>query len=291
METQREEMEIDLIDLFYYLKKRIWLIVMGLLAFALVGAAYTVLFMDNEYTAKTRMYVLSRSSENTISSADYSTANYMIKDYEVLITGENVTREVINRLGLDMTAAELTGKISVTAIDSTRVLQIVVVDNNPQRAANIANCVREVSSEQIKQIMAVDAVNLVYAAEVPQAKSGPSLSKNTVIGGVLGMILVMGILVVIYMLDDTIRTDEDVTRYLGLETLGVIPASKELDNYKKLGGAQTQRRTGIEKLSAEKTAAAAKRVLQETAKEAAKEPLQRSAKEPAAIRLHRNSKG
>ena len=201
------------------------------------------------------MYVLSRSSENTISSADYSTANYMIKDYEVLITGENVTREVIDRLGLKMSVGELTEKISVTAIDSTRVLQIVVVDSNPQRAADIANCVREVASAQIKQIMAVDAVNLVYEAEVPQGKSGPSLSKNTMIGGILGVVLAVGILVVIYMLDDTIRTDEDVTRYLGLETLGVIPASKELNNYKKLSSGQAQRRNGIEKLSAERTAA------------------------------------
>ena len=256
MEKQREEMEIDLIDLFYFLKKKLWLIVLGLLSFALVGAAYTILFMDNEYTAKTRMYVLSRSSENTISSADYNTANFMIKDYEVLITGENVTREVIDRLGLNMSVGELTGKISVTAINNTRVLQIVVVDSNPQRAADIANCVREVASAQIKQIMAVDAVNLVYEAEVPRAKSGPSLSRNTMLGGILGMVLVMGVLVVIYMLDDTIRTDEDVTRYLGLETLGVIPASKELDNYKKLGSSQPQRRTGIEKRSAERTAAA-----------------------------------
>ena len=243
METQRDEMEIDLLDLFYFLKKKIWIIVMALLVFAVVGAGYTTLFMKNEYTAKTRMYVLSRSSENTISSADYNTANFMIKDYEVLITGENVTREVINRLGLNMSVGELSGKISVTAIDNTRVLQIVVVDYHPQRAADIANCVREVASAQIKQIMAVDAVNLVYEAEVPQGKSGPSLSKNTVIGGMLGVVLAVGILVVIYMLDDTIRTDEDVTRYLGLETLGVIPASKELDNYKKLGAQSAQRKT------------------------------------------------
>lgn len=242
MEVQREEMEIDLLDLFFYLKKKILIILAAFMLFAVAGAVVTTFFMKDEYTAKTRMYVLSRSNESSISSADYSTANYMIKDYEVLITGENVTREVIDRLDLKMDVSELAGKISVSAIDNTRVLQIVVVDNKPQRAADIANCVREVSGEQIKKIMDVDAVNLVYEAEVPTKKSGPSLTKNTAVAAILGAVVAIGVLVVIYLLDDTIRTDEDVTRYLGLGTLGVIPASKELETINNVGVVQKKKK-------------------------------------------------
>ena len=242
MEMQREEMEIDLLDLFFYLKKKIAMIIAAFVLFALLGAMFTMFFMKDEYTARTRMYVLSKSSDTGISTSDYSIANYMIKDYEVLITGENVTREVLNRLKLDMSVSELTNKISVSAIDNTRVLQIVVVDNKPQRAADIANCVREVASSQIKAIMDVDAVNLVYKAEVPTHISGPSLSKNTAVAAVVGVGLAIGILVVIYLLDDTIRTDEDVTRYLGLGTLGIIPASKELEAASNLGAAQKKKK-------------------------------------------------
>lgn len=235
METRKDEMEIDLIDLFYYLKKKIWAIVAAFLVFAILGAVFTTFFMQDEYTAKTRMYVLNRSSEAGISSGDYSVSSYMVKDYEVLITGENVTREVIDRLHLDMSVSELVSKISVSAIDNTRVLQIVVVDNDAKRAAAIANCVREISSAQLKEIMDVDAVNLVYEAEVPGGKSGPSMTKNMIIAAALGVVLAIGVLVVVYMLDDTIRTDEDVTRFLGLDTLGVIPMSKELETMVNTG--------------------------------------------------------
>ncbi len=230
MENQKQEIEIDLIDLLYYLKKKVWYIIAAFVLFAVAGACFTSFFMKDEYTAKTRMYVLSRSSDTAISSSDYNISNFMIKDYEVLIVGENVTREVINKLNLDMSVSELAGKISVSAIDNTRVLQIVVVDTQPERAAAIANCVREVSSAQIKEIMDVDAVNLVYTAQVPSQKSGPSVSRNTMIAAVLGFILSIAVLVIIYMTDDTIRTDEDVTRYLGLSTLGVIPISSELES-------------------------------------------------------------
>jgi len=228
MENRNEAFEIDLIDLFYYLKKKIWIVAIAFVLCAVIGAMYTVMLVDTEYTAATRMYVLNRSSENSLSSSDYSISNYMISDYEVLITGQNVTGEVIERLGLDMPVSVLAGKISVSAVKNTRILQIEVVDTNAKRAADIANCVREVASRQIKEIVNVEAVNLVYEAEVPQVKSGPSLTKNTVIAAALGLIAAVGVLVVIYMLDDTIRTEEDVERYLGLGILGVIPISDEM---------------------------------------------------------------
>lgn len=242
METQKTKIEIDLLDLLFFLKKKVLYILAACILFAIAGGCLTNFFMEDEYTAKTRMYVLSRSSGTELSSSDYNIANFMIKDYQVLITGENVTREVIEKLALPMSVRQLANKISVSAIDNTRVLQIVVVDTQPERAAAIANCVREVSSAQIKAIMDVDAVNLVYEAEVPTHKSGPSLPKNAIIAAIIGFVLSLLILIVIYLADDTIQTDEDVTRHLGLSTLGVIPISKELESMGDLSGTHRKKK-------------------------------------------------
>ena len=92
------------------------------------------------------------------------------------------------------------------------------------------------ASVQIKEIMGVDAVNLVYAAETPQGKSGPSVTKNTLIAALVGLVAAVGVLVVIYLLDDTIRTEDDVERYLGLSVLGVIPISSEMGSLGKSAG-------------------------------------------------------
>ena len=244
MENQKQKIEIDLVDLFFFFKKKIWCLIISVIVFAILGACYTNFFIDDYYTAKTSMYVLSRSSESELSSSDYNLANFMIKDYQVLMTGENVTREVIERLTLPMTVRELADKISVTAIDSTRVLQIVVEDTYPDRAAAIANCVREVSSEQLKLIMDVDAVNLVYEAQVPTQKSGPNMLVNVILSTLVGLVLTVMVLMAVHMMDDTIRTDEDVTRYLGLSTLGVIPISKELEATGALGAGAKRRKRG-----------------------------------------------
>lgn len=246
MDNQKQKLEIDLVDLFFFLRKKIWILIAGILVSAILGACYTNFFVQDYYTAKTRMYVLTRSSDSELSSSDYNLANFMVKDYQVLITGENVTREVIDRLTLPMSVQKLADKISVTAIDNTRVLQIVVEDTYPDRAAAIANCVREVSSEQIKQIMDVDAVNLVYEAEVPTQKTGPNLAVNTLLSAVIGMVLTFFALMFVYMMDDTVRTDEEVSRHLGLSTLGVIPISKELETVSNLGISTQRRKRGTD---------------------------------------------
>lgn len=222
--------ELDLFDFLRWLRKRLRILLVVCVLSAAAGALFTLVFMDAEYRASTRIYVLNRSSDAGISASDYSVANYLVSDYAVLITGENVTNEVIDQLGLHMTAAQLAKKISVSAIDSTRILQIEAVDTDPRCAADIANCVREVSSRQIKEIMEVDAVNLVYEAAVPQERSGPDLLKNIALAMILGCVLAMGVLLAVYAADDSLRTEEDVERYLGLPVLGIVPGSSAAEH-------------------------------------------------------------
>lgn len=247
MERHNEEMEIDLLELFYYLKKRILIIVAVCLVCAVAGFVGTKLFITPEYTTNTRMYVLNRSNENNVVTSDFQIATYVMNDYKALITGQNVTKEVITRLNLGMKPSTLSKRIEVTSPDNTRVLQINITDTDPQLAADIANTVREVASEQILEIMAVDAVKLVYPAETPQDPSGPNTMRNTALAGILGLVIAVGVYAVIFIMDDTIRTEEDVTRYLGLGTLGVIPLSAEMGN---MGSIRSDKRPGSKKSSA-----------------------------------------
>ena len=243
MEKQNE-IEIDLLDLLRFLMKKVWIIVAIAVLLGTAGAVFTKNVMEEEFTAETRMYILNQSlgsSIGSISYSDFQVSDKMMQDYLVLMTGKNVTQEVIDTLGLDMTRSELSDKVSVSAIGTSRVLQIVVTDTDPQRAADIANCIREVAGKQIKKIMDVDAVNLVYEAEAPTRKSGPSVMKNTVIATLIGVIVCAGVFVVIYLMDDTIRTEEDVARHMGLSVLGVIPVSSEMGGLAKQASANGRR--------------------------------------------------
>ena len=229
MENQNE-LKIDLLELLNYQKKKILIIAAAFAACAVARFLVSSLFITPKYTASTRVYVLNRTNETNVVYADFQTSTQMLNDSKVLILGENVTKEVIKELNLDMKPQKLANKIHVTSPDNTRVLQISVTDSDPELAASIANTVRQEAVVQLETIMAVDAVNLVYEASVPTAPSSPNVMRNTALAALLGLVGAVAVLSVVFVLDDTIRTEEDVERYLGLSTMGVIPESDELNH-------------------------------------------------------------
>lgn len=228
MEHNNDELQIDLLEVFSYLKNKIWIIVVTAIIGGLVGFVYNEFMTTPQYTASTRVYILNRQDEDTIFYADLQSSSQFINDYTVLITGQNVTKTVVNKLGLDESFTKLASRISVTAPEETRILEINVTHEDPQLAADIANAVREEATKQIEKIMDGNAVNLVYEADMPTNPSSPGSSKVALIAAALGLACAAAVLVVIFLVDDTIRTEEDVERHLSLSVLGVIPYSSEL---------------------------------------------------------------
>ena len=236
MGNQNEmDIDLDIIEFLYFLKKKIWIIGASIAVCAILGFVVSQFFIPPRYTASTRMYVLSRTNDTSIEYTDFQVSSQVLNDYKVLITGRNVTEEVIQHLSLDMVPEELTKKIKVTAPSDTRVLQVDVTDTDPQRAADIANCVRKISSEQITSIMDADSVKLIYEANIPDQPSSPHVPLWTLLAAAFGLILCLGVYIVIFIIDDTIRTEEDIEHYLRLSMLGAIPESSQLGAKRNTG--------------------------------------------------------
>ena len=107
-----DEVEIDLRELFYALKKRILVILAAILAGAVIAGAVTKLFITPVYSATATMLVLTK--ETTLSSlADLQIGSQLTKDYNILITSRTVLQDVVDELNLDMTYKELKERITV----------------------------------------------------------------------------------------------------------------------------------------------------------------------------------
>ena len=128
---------------------------------------------------------------------------------------------------------ELLKKISVENQTDTRIVAISVRDEDPYMASQIANAIRDVASVHIQEVMDVDAVNIVEAANIPSEPASPSLVKNGILGGVLGVVLSVIIILAVYLSNDTVKTPEDVERYLQLSVLGNIPLMDKEKKSKK----------------------------------------------------------
>ena len=221
-----DEIEIDVLELFHVLLDKIWVIILAGAVAALAVVAATILFITPQYQSTTKMYVLSKQDSNTLTSQDMQTSLSLTKDYAELIKSRTVTEGVITQLNLDMTHEQLLSKMTVDSATDTRILSISVRDADPYVACEIANAIRDVAANHIKNVMDIDAVNVVETANIPENKIGPSIKKNGLVGGVAGVAIAIAIILITYLSNDTIKTQEDVERYLGLSTLGTIPMSE-----------------------------------------------------------------
>lgn len=231
--NNNDEIEIDLGEVFHLVISKLGVIILSGILLGVLSIIGTMLFTTPKYESTTKIMVLNKQDNNTLTSADMQTSTQLTKDYAELIHSRTVLEGVIAQLNLDMTYKEMLNKVSVETSSDSRIVSISVTDEDPYTASEIANAVRDMAAEHIQSVMDIEAVNVVDTANIPNEKASPSLAKNGVIGGLLGVIIAMAAVIIIYLTNDTIKVEEDVERYLGLSVLGSIPFSEKESRSKK----------------------------------------------------------
>lgn len=214
------------INVFYLLRKlwskKFFIIFIALIVgtIALLGSVFLV---KPKYTSTTRIYVVSRGSDSSLTNQDLQAGSYLVNDYKEVITSNEVLSSVISQENLSLSTSELSGMISVSIPTDTRVISISVEDTDAQEAADIANTIREVAAEKIKSVTKVDDVTTLEAAEVASKPSSPNVKRNALLGALVGGFLAVVSILVLEILDDRVRRPEDVEEVLGMTLLGVVP--------------------------------------------------------------------
>ena len=220
-----DEMEIDLLELFQVLLQKAWVIILCMVIGAGLAFGGTKMLLTPKYSASSQIYILTKTTSVT-SLADIQMGAQLTVDFEVLAKSRPVVEEVIDELNLDYTYEELVEMITTQNPSDTRILKMTVENEDPNLAKEIANAMAEVTAERVSYIMTTDKPKIVEEAVTPEKPSSPSTVKNTALGGILGAVLAMGIIVIIYLMNDTIQTEEDVRKYLDLNTLAALPLEK-----------------------------------------------------------------
>ena len=221
-----EEETIDLREIFYAIKKRLLLIIAIGLLFGVIAAAITMFLMTPTYTSTSSMLVISK--ETTLTSiADLQLGTQLTKDYRVLITTTSVLEEVIDNLGIDATPESLRRSLTVNNPSDTRILEISARNSDPEMAKKIVDNVANVGALYIADKMEVIPPKIIEVGKIPTVQTSPSVKRNVMIGVLLGLVLSGGIVAAMSIMDDTIKTEEDITRYLELSLLASIPDRKD----------------------------------------------------------------
>lgn len=222
-EKTQEENEIDLLELFYVLLGKWKTIVLSLVLMGLCGYLISAFLITPQYESTSVLYVLSKSTSIT-SLADIQMGSSLTNDYVEVVTSRPIIEQVIQNLGLkEETFESLKKKVSTDNPTNTRLLKITVRDPNPQMAKAIADELADVSKSFISIKMDQAAPTVTQYGYDDGEPVTPNTVKNTVLGALIGAILAMGVVIVSYLLNDTIMTTDDIEKKLGMTVLASIP--------------------------------------------------------------------
>lgn len=231
LDIQEDEVEIDLLDILRALRKRILLVLMVALIGGCAGAACTQFLMTPIYSSTSSMLVLSK--ETTLTSlADLQLGASLTSDYTVLITSTPVLEQVIKNLDLDMKAEELKKKVTINNPADTRILEITVDNQDPAMAKKIVDEIASVSSSYIGDKMEVIPPKIIENGKIATERTSPSMVKNVVISFLIGFLACAAVVVVHAVMDDTVKTEGDIEKYLGVTVLARVPDRKDYVNMK-----------------------------------------------------------
>jgi len=225
--------EIDLKELIDMFLRRKFLIIFVVLVFAALGAIYTIRFIVPRYESDTTLILVQTGAEisaeesDAITTADLTLNSKLVDNYKEICTSKSVLTKVINNLHLNYSYEKLKSNITVSTKSDTEVIKITVRDEDNQLACKIANEVAKVFVEKVEDLFKVKNILILDVAEVSNKPYNINLYKNIVIFAFVGAILVFAYILLINMLDTTIKTDTDIEKITGLPVLASIVISDE----------------------------------------------------------------
>ena len=239
-DNRDDVIEIDLVELLGVILHNLWIIIVSGVIVAAAALLVSYFIITPKYESVTKIYVISKTNADTMTYSDLQAGSTLTKDYKELVKSRPVLEEVLAETGIDVELKELEEQITVEVPQDTRIVSITVEDKDPYEARIIADSVRIAASKHIREVMDTEAVNVVEEASLPIEKSSPSILKNTAIGYAVGLFLAIAIVIINYIMDDTIKTPDDVEKFLGVSVLGSIPYSEndlsdkaEMERYEK----------------------------------------------------------
>lgn len=212
--------EIDLKELFDFVKNKLGLLITITVGVCLLGCIYGLLIQKPMYKSYTT--IILSGSDSQITQSELTLNKNLVDTYAEIVKSRRVLEQVIDELDLDMTYEKLTNKISVSAVNNTEIIKITVTDTNPIEAKNIANVTANFFSKEVVKLYKMNNVNVLDEANESNNPYNINIVKQIIIYFFIGLIIGAGILFIIFYFDRTIKSAEQVEQKIKLPILGSV---------------------------------------------------------------------
>lgn len=223
--------EIDINQLLSFFKSKIIYIIFAMAIAFCLACIYVNRFRVPEYTNYTTVLLNQSSDVEQINASSVELNRKLISTYNEIIKSKKVLNQVIDKLSLDYNYSGLASKISVGEVGDTSIIKISVTDSDSSLAAEIANTIAEVFSQEIVTLLKIENISIIDKAEVSTVASSTSTIKIITIATLAGAFISVAIIFILFYFDTTLKNEEDIERLTGLPVIGMVPTSREKIKY------------------------------------------------------------
>lgn len=238
--------KVEIQDYLRILQNR-WKIIAITTVVAILGCLGASLMSTPIYEASTRMFVSTSSgaSVNEIYQGNLF-SQQRVTSYTKLLTGETLAQRTIDKLKLNMSAAELAAQVKATSAPDTVLIDVNVQDTSPERARDIANALSDEFVVMARELETPERggspaarVVVEQTAPTPTSPVSPKTLRNLALGAAVGLLLGIAFAVLRDRLDNTVKDRHTVEELAGSALVGTIPFDKERQTQQAINFADT----------------------------------------------------
>ena len=222
-----EVSEIDIRHIIELLLSKWVLISVVTVVFGAFAFIYSTYFITTLYSSDASVYVNSLKSFNmeaeSVSQGVLNATQQLVPTYMELVKSKKVVSKAIKEAKLDYNVKTVTKMIETTSVEGTGIFHIIVTCGDPRHAANLANKIAEVSISEIENYVEGTSAKVIDEAEISTIPASPNIKLNTILGFLIGMILIIGLILIIDFFDVRIKSEEALEKLSKYPTLGSIP--------------------------------------------------------------------
>lgn len=214
--------EFNLSNIFIALKKHWFLLV----AFIILGGCIGFLYSSGSpilYQTETTLYVEPSVNSNQVNYDTIITNQKMVKTYTQIIKSRKILSKVQKVLDLDYDFEDLDNMISVSSVNDTEIIKISVTSEYKDQAVKIANTTAVVFIDEIKKTMDITNIKVIDEAILNDVPVSPNVELNCILGVGIGLVVSLIIVFLLESSNNKIVTHEDIKKYLGIKSIGMIP--------------------------------------------------------------------
>ena len=206
---------IDLLEVLNAVRQHLLAVILTTVILAAAGFGVSKFLITPQYEASALMIVNTRQdTTSNVTSDQINSATKLVSTYSIIIKSDTVLQQVIDNLGLSLTYEKLAERVTVSAVDDTQVMKITVRSDNPEWARQVCEQITVVSPDVILESVEAGSVKVISSAAVNPTPVSPNVGRNTMLGGVLGLVISVGIILLAVLLDNKIHTEDDIAKYL-----------------------------------------------------------------------------